>query len=550
VIGGKLYVAGGAPGGDALQTTNILEVYDPAMDTWTTKASMPSPVLSAAAGVVDGRLYVAGGMNYCGACTPLNTLEVYDPVTDSWTTKAPMPSARSQLDGESAVVNGLFYVVGGSATATGNPATGTLQVYNPATDTWTIKTSMPTPRDAPGVGVLGGILYAAGGRDGAGNSLATVETYNPSTDNWTELPALPTARSAASTLGSNGVLYVAGGAAPAGLNIVEAFTSAPVAAVSGPGDGVPGQPRTFNFSANSVSPIDQAAGFAYAITWGDGSPIQTVARTDSNGSGVSLDHTYTATGSYTVQVTATDKDNGTSPTASQSITLLTAEMQGTDLAVGGTTGNDTILLSPADTAGHIAVSINGVAEGSFLPTGHILVYGQSGNDTILLLPKFINGQYVQIGVPAVLFAGNGNDILSAAGSSANNVLVGASGNNLLTGGTGRNILIAGSGTSTLVGGTGQDILIGGSTDFDHNLTALYALTAEWGRTDASYATRVSHLNGSLAGGLNGSFFLNATTVHGNANADNLIGGLGPDWFFAAANDQLLFVFPGEIITKI
>jgi RTX calcium-binding nonapeptide repeat (4 copies) len=137
----------------------------------------------------------------------------------------------------------------------------------------------------------------------------------------------------------------------------------------------------------------------------------------------------------------------------------------------------------------------------------------------------------QIGVPAVVFAGNGNNTLSAAGSTATDVLVGGAGNNLLTGGTGRNILIAGSGTSTLMGGTGQDILIGGTTDFDHNLTALYGLMAKWGRVDFSYAIRVN-LTGSLPGGLNGSFFLNARTVHGNANADILIGGLGSDWFLS------------------
>jgi YVTN family beta-propeller protein len=340
-----------------------------------------------------------------------------------------------------------------------------------------------------------------------------------------------------------------GGSAATAMSTVTIAIVAPTASISGPGNGVPGQPRTFTFAATHPSPVDQAAGFIYTINWGDGTSVQTIPRSPSNGAGIALDHIYTTTGSYTVQVSATE-DGGSSGTASQSLTLLRAEVQGTDLAVGGTTGNDNIFLYPTDTVGHIAVTVNFVAQGSFLPTGHILVYSQAGNDNVALLPNLINGQYVQIAVPAVLFAGNGNDILSAAGSSANNVLVGGSGNNLLTGGTGRNILIAGSGTSTLVGGTGQDILIGGSTDFDHNLTALYALIAEWGRTDASYATRVSHLNGSLAGGLNGSFFLNSTTVHGNANADLLIGGLGPDWFFAGVNDQLLFVFPGEVITNI
>lgn len=251
-----------------------------------------------------------------------------------------------------------------------------------------------------------------------------------------------------------------------------------------------------------------------------------------------------------MQLTATDKDGGTGAAATQALTVQTAQPQGMDLAVGGTTGNDTITLQPADLAGRIAVSVNSVSQGTFLPTGHILVYSQAGNDSVLLLPNFILGHYVQIGVPAVLFAGSGNDLLSVAGSSANNIVVGGSGNNLMTGGTGRDILIAGSGTSTLVSGLGQDILIGGSTDYDHNLTALYALMAEWGRTDASYSTRVGHLNGSLGGGLNGSYFLNGATVHGNANADNLVGGPALEWFFAAVNDRLFNVTNGETVTHI
>jgi hypothetical protein len=87
--------------------------------------------------------------------------------------------------------------------------------------------------------------------------------------------------------------------------------------------------------------------------------------------------------------------------------------------------------------------------------------------------------------------------------------------------------------------------------YDRKLAALYAIMAEWGRTDIDYLTRVNHLNGSLAGGLNGSSYLNPATVHAAAGADTLMGSLNSlDWFFASNLDVLKNQRSGEIVTPI
>ena len=91
-------------------------------------------------------------------------------------------------------------------------------------------------------------------------------------------------------------------------------------------------------------------------------------------------------------------------------------------------------------------------------------------------------------------------------------------------------LLGGGGADRLVAGEGGDILIGGTTDFDTNAVALTAMLAEWGRTDLSYQDRIAHLMGTVSGGLNGSYLLNATTVHDDAAVDQLYGGAGMDWF--------------------
>jgi hypothetical protein len=336
----------------------------------------------------------------------------------------------------------------------------------------------------------------------------------------------------------------------------------PTATVSGPALGVPGQPRTFTFSAVSPSPTDQAAGFSYAVNWGDGK-TQTIAATAGNGAGVVVDHIYTAPGAYSVTVTATD-DDGRSPAASQTISVQTVQMEGNSLAVGGTLGNATVTLTPADTAGDVNVNLNGVSRGNFKPTDHILVYSQSGNDTIRLASARIAGTTYYITVPAFLYGGGNStnhDVLDARGSTANNVIVGGAGKNMIFGGLGRDLLIAGLGATTLHAGSADDILIGGWTGYAdltssamtyaQKLTALDAIMAEWGSSD-SYATRVTDLNNG--GGLNGAYILNASAVHDNGQADTLFGAptssSALDWFFAGLSDVVKNNKPGEVTTSI
>ena len=81
--------------------------------------------------------------------------------------------------------------------------------------------------------------------------------------------------------------------------------------------------------------------------------------------------------------------------------------------------------------------------------------------------------------------------------------------------------------------------------------------AEWGRTDLTgtdlqqYQTRVAHL--ASGGGLNGTWLLNASTVHDDGAADTLTGStVAFDWFFASASNQdtLKNRRTGEVITYV
>jgi len=221
-IAGKLYVVGGCINSDCNSTTNILEVFDPATNTWATKAAMPTARNEMGVGVVGGKLYVVGGITSSGGLANIvATLEVYDPATNTWTTETSMPTAREHVGG--AVINGKFYVVGGQSSA--GPVVATLEVYDPATNTWTTKTPMPQARNVLGAGEVNGILYAVSGTLADGTTVNTVEAYDPATDSWTTVAPIPTARSSPRPQGINGVLYVAGsGSGNTPITTLEAFT--------------------------------------------------------------------------------------------------------------------------------------------------------------------------------------------------------------------------------------------------------------------------------------------------------------------------------------
>lgn len=286
--------------------------------------------------------------------------------------------------------------------------------------------------------------------------------------------------------------------------------------------GVPGQSLTFGISASDPSPVDQRAGFLFQVNWGDGTSAT------FSSPGLVTDHVYTSIGTYTVQVAATDKDGATSAVASLTVPITAVQVQMDNvryegrLAVGGTTGNDTIVVTPASD-GSIQVIINGVSQGTFLQQNdvfvqYIVVYGQAGDDDITVASG--------ITLNAELYGGDGNDRLKGGGG--NNILVGGNGDDLLVGGKGRNLLIGGAGADHIVGGSDDDILIAGSTIYDANPLVLRAILDEWTSGD-SYDARVAYLASQY---LFTTDQRATTTVFDDGAQDVLTGSGGLDWYFA------------------
>ncbi len=73
-VGGKVYVFGGLTGTEteSSYTLNITQIYDPATNTWTAGAPMPTARYLCTAAVVNDKIYVMGGrtINSGGRAAP------------------------------------------------------------------------------------------------------------------------------------------------------------------------------------------------------------------------------------------------------------------------------------------------------------------------------------------------------------------------------------------------------------------------------------------------------------------------------------------------
>ena len=226
---GKLYVfCGLAPGWKPI---GMVYEYDPATDKWAKKGTMPLLSHHVAFTELRGKIYAFGGFVLPAAgpaaWVPIDNAWEYDPASDTWKALAPMPTKRGSP--VAATVGDKIYVIGGATTPPGSKETavhparphvsvGTVEEYDPATNTWRSRASMPTPRNHATVGVVNGKVYVIGGRVGAAfisagsSNVDVVEEYDPAADAWGSARAkMPSARSAMASGTWGGRIYVTGG---------------------------------------------------------------------------------------------------------------------------------------------------------------------------------------------------------------------------------------------------------------------------------------------------------------------------------------------------
>ena len=193
---GKMYVfCGLAPGWKPI---GMVYEYDPATDKWTKKKPMALASHHVAFTEMNGKIYAFGGFvppeSGPPAWVPINNAWEYDPAADTWKALAPMPTKRGSP--VAVALNGKIYVIGGATTPPNQPdvtavhparphvVLGTVEEYDPATDTWRARTSMPTPRNHAVGAAVNGKVYVIGGRVGGAfigiaADIDVVEEYDP-----------------------------------------------------------------------------------------------------------------------------------------------------------------------------------------------------------------------------------------------------------------------------------------------------------------------------------------------------------------------------------
>ncbi len=192
VIDDKFYVVGGfSTTGQQLSSG---EVYDPVADTWTPIAPAPRGLDHHMMAAYNGKLYV---LKYAD-------IYVYDPAANSWSSQ-PDNSGMTRGDGTAVTLGPFIYVIGGGPLP--------IQRWQPDTDVWETLAPLQTSRGHVHAVVLDGKIWVLAGRSG-NSAFRTVEIYDPATNTFSPGPAMDSVRSGHAAEVVNGKIVVAGGEVP------------------------------------------------------------------------------------------------------------------------------------------------------------------------------------------------------------------------------------------------------------------------------------------------------------------------------------------------
>ncbi len=170
---------------------------------WNERAQMPTRRAYMALAPVDGQIMAIGGQTPGGVT---DIVEAYDVENDTWTTKSSKPTPGVYI--EAATIGKEVYVPGG-CDGEGRP-TRVVEVYDAEENTWHETSPLPEPRGAYALATWEEKLYLFGGWDGE-RYVATTYVYDPQAEAWAEVAPMSTPRgfAGAALLGER--LYVVGG---------------------------------------------------------------------------------------------------------------------------------------------------------------------------------------------------------------------------------------------------------------------------------------------------------------------------------------------------
>lgn len=193
-------------------TTALTERFDAVSETpyVDTRWLMPHAVHDAGSAQIDGRIYVVGGFDADGIATA--HLQIFDPASGSWSTGPDLPAALGEV--AVAAGGGRLYVFGGTPQwqqqPTGAEIVATTYVYDPAARRWTQGAAMPVAAygRAAVLAPAGDAIVVLGGYGEGAQPGTRVDRYDFRNDRWTAGPALAAPRARAAPLVYRDAVYL------------------------------------------------------------------------------------------------------------------------------------------------------------------------------------------------------------------------------------------------------------------------------------------------------------------------------------------------------
>ncbi|MBM3278421.1 MAG: hypothetical protein FJY95_10125 [Candidatus Handelsmanbacteria bacterium] len=250
---GRLYVAGGWACQWGLpvryQVPDALLAYDPRTECWEVVSRMYMPRRYNGIAALGGRVWIIGGEARFGSRggphQALYLVDIYDPASDSW---EPGPSLNHvRTDPFVVTCEGRIWAIGGARHNSG-PMLDTVESIGPGERTWREEPPLPRPTRQGHACALEGIIYCFSidgafafdtrtarwdedlpqpGEIGQGPLAAawqgeawliggyrdrSIRCYNPTTRTWRRGPDLPVEQAWAAAAVLEGRLYIVGGA--------------------------------------------------------------------------------------------------------------------------------------------------------------------------------------------------------------------------------------------------------------------------------------------------------------------------------------------------
>ena len=218
LVGGMIFTVGGWP-----PTGALVEAYDPASNRWTAYLPLPAGggdhLVAAAVGDKLYAMLLVGDVYETAPLAP--------PAERRWTKVSTMPVPRTAA--AVAVIGTRIYIAGGAGP--GSLSGTELQIYDTATNTWESSTRgevppMPVGRNHIAAAAVGGKFYAIGGRDVDVRLYNRVDIYDPVARRWSEGAPAPTSRGGAAAGVLRGLIIVTGGEGGVGRGGVFSETEA------------------------------------------------------------------------------------------------------------------------------------------------------------------------------------------------------------------------------------------------------------------------------------------------------------------------------------